>query len=317
MALKAIVTGVCGFIGSQLAERLLASGWEITGLDCFTEFYDRGLKERNLALVQGTPGFSFIEADVVEADLEGLMSGVDIVFHEAAQAGVRTSWGRDFDHYTRNNVLATQRIMEAAVQSRVRKVVMASSSSVYGDSTDLPLSEASPARPVSPYGVTKLAGEHLAYLYFKNYGLETVGLRYFTVYGPRQRPDMAFNRFIRWGMSGRKIEIYGDGHQSRDFTYVGDAVAATVAAAENGRPGVYNIGGGSRISIRQALAAIEGVLGRSLDIEYQEVVKGDVRHTAADTSKAQRDFGYSPTVDFETGIRAEIEWLRGSPEAAA
>ncbi len=309
--MKSLVTGVAGFIGSQVAEALLKRGDEVIGIDCFTDYYGRSFKEANLAGLLGRRGFRLVEDDLTGMDLAGLLDGVSVVVHEAAQAGVRASWGASFEHYTQNNVLATQRLFEACLKAGVSKVVYASSSSVYGDCDDLPARENSVTRPLSPYGVTKVAVEHLGYLYWKNYGLHTVGMRYFTVYGPRQRPDMAFHRFIRAGLEGGGIRIFGDGLQSRDFTYVSDIVAATLAAADSGHAGgVYNVGGGARISIREVLEMLERLLETRLNVSYEGTVKGDVRHTAADISLAREHFGYEPRVRIEEGLLAEAAWLR-------
>jgi UDP-glucose 4-epimerase len=232
------------------------------------------------------------------------------VFHLAAQAGVRKSWGRDFQTYTRLNVDATQRLLEACVGKPIERLVYASSSSVYGDAVELPMREEALLQPVSPYGVTKLAAEHLCHLYFVNYRVPTVSLRYFTVYGPRQRPDMGFNRFFAAVLAGRPLVQYGDGLQTRDFTFVADAVAATATAAVRATPGgVYNIGGGSRVSVRDVFDMIARVSGRSVQIDHQPVQKGDMRDTYADTSRAERDFGFRPTVDLETGLRTMFRWM--------
>jgi UDP-glucose 4-epimerase len=247
-------------------------------------------------------------------DLSEALEGAGQVFHLAAQAGVRTSWGRDFGLYTENNVLATQRLLEAAVAAGTPRLVYASSSSVYGDSPSLPLREDASCRPVSPYGVTKLAAEHLAHLYERNHGLPVVSLRYFTVYGPRQRPDMAFHRFFRAARDGEPIHVYGDGEQTRDFTYVTDAVAATRAAAVSGRPGcAYNVGGGERVSLNRVLQAMEGVTGRRFRIIREEAQKGDMRDTFADTSAAQRDLDFRSTVPLAEGLKRQWDWIRGLP----
>jgi UDP-glucose 4-epimerase len=228
----------------------------------------------------------------------------------AAQAGVRKSWGRDFAVYTTNNVEATQLLLEACAGSPIERLVYASSSSVYGDNVSLPMTEEALPQPVSPYGVTKLAAEQLCYLYHVNHGVPAVSLRYFTVYGPRQRPDMGFHRFLRAVRLGQPITVYGDGEQTRDFTYVADAVSATVAAATRGAPGrVYNIGGGSRVSVREVLAIIGRVTGRSPMTSADPSQKGDMRHTCADTSRARADLGFKPTVDLEQGLKAEYTWL--------
>jgi UDP-glucose 4-epimerase len=308
--MNCLVTGAAGFIGSTLSELLLDAGDEVVGVDCFTDYYPREFKERNLRDLRGRAGFRLVEEDLSVGRLEPLLDGIEVVYHLAAQPGVRASWGDTFFHYTQHNMLATQRLFEASVRAGKPRVVYASSSSVYGDCEDLPAREDSVLRPLSPYGVTKAAVEYLGYLYYKNHGLETVGMRYFTVYGPRQRPDMAFHKFIRAGLTGGTFDVYGDGLQSRDFTYVTDAASATRAAALKGRPGtVYNIGGGSRVTLKQVLESLEGIMGRKLAVRYTEKVKGDVRHTAADTSKAAADFGYCPQVSLEDGLAAEVGWL--------
>ncbi len=311
--MKALVTGVAGFIGSTLAERLIADGADVVGLDCFTDYYPRPVKERNLAGLNGRPRFRFVESTIRDADLAGLLADRTHVFHLAAQAGVRKSWGADFAVYTVNNIEATQVLLEAACRvPTLERIVYASSSSVYGDNVAMPMREDALPQPVSPYGVTKLAGEQLCYLYHANYGVPTVSLRYFTVYGPRQRPDMGFHKFLRATARGDAITVYGDGEQTRDFTYVHDAVAATAAAAVRGVPGrVYNIGGGSRVSINQVFEMIGRVAGRTPRLTVDPAQKGDMRHTYADTSLAQADLGFKPTVGLEEGIAAEYKWLSG------
>ena len=312
--MKALVTGVAGFIGSTLAERLCSEGVDVIGIDCFTDYYPRALKERNLAGLRGQSPFRFVESSIQDADLPSLLRDRTHVFHLAAQAGVRKSWGRDFNVYTVNNIDATQVLLEACVQHPIERLVYASSSSVYGDHVALPMREDALPQPVSPYGVSKLAAEQLCYLYHVNYGVPTVALRYFTVYGPRQRPDMGFNRFLRATMRGEPISVYGDGEQTRDFTFVGDAVSATVAAATRGVAGrVYNIGGGSRVTVNEVLDMVGRVSGRRPVIQADAAQKGDMRHTYADTSLAQRDLGYSPTVSLEEGLAAEYQWLVNTP----
>jgi len=307
---NALVTGAAGFIGSHLTASLLQTGATVVGIDCFTDYYARELKEQNLADNLSRPGFRFVEDALGTADLDALLDGVTHVFHLAAQAGVRRSWGDDFRVYTALNVDATQRLLEAVRRRRIERLVYASSSSVYGDEVALPMHEASLLQPVSPYGVTKLAAEHLCHLYFVNYGVPAVSLRYFTVYGPRQRPDMAFNRFIRAAWAGQPISLYGDGEQTRDFTFVTDAVAATIAAGDRGRPGaVYNIGGGSRVSMNTVLELIARLTGRSLDIRREPAQKGDMRDTFADTSRARADLGFEPRHSLEQGLAAECEWM--------
>jgi UDP-glucose 4-epimerase len=308
---KALITGAAGFIGSHLAERLLDAGHDVVGIDCFLDYYPRAVKERNLERARTSARYTFREGSLIDADLASLLDGVDWVFHQAAQAGVRASWGSDFRVYSDNNVYATQRLLEACRGRSLRRFVYASSSSVYGDTDDLPMRESGMTRPVSPYGVTKLAGEHLTWLYWKNYGIPTVSLRYFTVYGPRQRPDMAFHRFIRSVLRDEEITLFGDGSQSRDFTFVGDIVEANVAAAEKDVAGrVFNIGGGSRSTVNDVIEEIGRLTGRSPRVNRQEIQKGDVRHTAADTSAARGALGFEPRVPLREGLRREVEWLR-------
>jgi nucleoside-diphosphate-sugar epimerase len=309
---KVVVTGAAGFIGSHLTESLLADGHEVTGVDAFTDYYPRPIKERNLEKSRSHGKFRLVEGRLQDLDLRPLLDGVDRVFHLAAQAGVRASWGREFSHYTDHNVLATQRLLEAARAAGGPRVVYASSSSVYGDAPTLPLSEEARCEPVSPYGVSKLAAEHLGVLYHRNFGLPVVSLRYFTVYGPRQRPDMAFHRFLKAARDAEPIHLYGDGGQTRDFTFVSDIVAATRAAADSGRPGsVYNVGGGERVVLSDVLRQIEGVTGRRLTIVRDEVQKGDMRDTFADTTAARRDLGFRSTVSLAQGLEREWEWIRG------
>jgi UDP-glucose 4-epimerase len=308
---KAVVTGAAGFIGSQLAASLLADGHEVTGIDCFTDYYPRAVKESNLAPLRRDARFRLVEERLQDTALVGHLTGAEQVFHLAAQAGVRASWGREFSHYTEHNVLATQRLLEAALEAGRPRIVYASSSSVYGDATALPLREDGPCRPLSPYGVTKLAAEHLAVLYHRNHGLHTVSLRFFTVYGPRQRPDMAFHRFLKAARDSQPITVYGDGSQTRDFTYVDDIVSAVRAAALSGRPGsVYNVGGGERVALNEALRLIERVTGRHLQIQRQEPQMGDMRDTFADTSAAKSDLGFRSTVGLAEGLAREWDWIR-------
>jgi nucleoside-diphosphate-sugar epimerase len=308
---NALVTGVAGFIGSHLAEHLLAGGARVTGVDCFTDYYPRAIKEGNLAALRRHPQFRLVEAAVQEADLPRLLERATHVFHLAAQAGVRKSWGREFCTYTVNNIEATQRLLEAACGSpELERFVYASSSSVYGDGVAIPMKEDVPLRPVSPYGVSKLAAEQLCYLYHVNHGVPAVSLRYFTVYGPRQRPDMGFHRFLSAARRGEPITVYGDGEQTRDFTFVSDAVVATAAAGHRGVAGrVYNIGGGSRVSINEVLEIIGRTAARTLRLERTAPQKGDMRDTYADTARARADLGFRPAVSLADGIAAEHRWL--------
>jgi len=311
---KALVTGVAGFIGSHLASALLDRGAAVVGVDCFTDYYPRAIKERNLEENKLREGFRFAETTIQDADLPALLDGVTHVFHLAAQAGVRKSWGKDFKVYTVNNVDATQILLEACAGRTLEKFVHASSSSVYGDRAALPMREDALPQPVSPYGVTKMAAEQLGYLYHVNFGVPAVAMRYFTVYGPRQRPDMAFNRFIRAAIKDEPISLYGDGEQTRDFTFVADAVEATIAAGERGVAGrSYNIGGGSRVSMNQVLKIIEKVAGHPLKVSREDTQKGDMRDTYADTSLARTDLGFVPKVSLEEGIQAEYRWLQSAP----
>ena len=308
--MKALVTGGAGFVGSHLSERLLAQGAEVLAIDSFTDYYPRAIKERNLSELRGKTGYRLIEADLNLVDLVEVLTGITHVFHLAAQAGVRKSWGRDFQTYTCANVDATQRLLEACVGRPIERVVYASSSSVYGDAVNMPMREDAMVQPVSPYGVTKLAAEHLCHLYHVNHGVPTVSLRYFTVYGPRQRPDMGFNRFFSALLEGRPVVQYGDGLQTRDFTFIADIVTATAVAAVQGVAGrVYNIGGGSRVSLGDVFEVLARVSGRRLEIDHQPAQKGDMRDTYADTSRARADLGFRPSVDLEAGLRAMFTWM--------
>ena len=308
--MKALVTGAAGFIGSHLSEGLLQQGATVVGLDALTEYYPRNLKERNLAGLRASPGFTFVEASLADAGLPALLDKVTHVFHLAAQPGVRKSWGREFSVYTLNNVDATQVLLEACVGRPLERLVFASSSSVYGDDTPLPMVEDLRPQPVSPYGVTKLAAEHLCHLYHVNHGVPALSLRYFTVYGPRQRPDMGFSRFLRAAVRGESVTQFGDGRQTRDFTFVGDAVAATIAAGTRGTPGgVYNIGGGTRIELLEVFRLIGKITGLPLRIERVAAQHGDMRDTYADTSRARADLGFAPVVALEDGLRAQYDWM--------
>ncbi len=311
--MKCVVSGAAGFIGSHLAESLVRDGHDVVGIDCFTDYYPRDVKERNVAQLRDDRRFRLVERRLQELDLAPILDGASQVYHLAAQAGVRASWGREFEHYTDHNVLATQRLLEAALAARTPRFVYASSSSVYGDAPSLPLREDAVCRPLSPYGVTKLAAEHLARLYERNHGLATVSLRFFTVYGPRQRPDMAFHRFLSAARDGRALTVFGDGLQTRDFTFVDDIISATRAAALSGRPGsVYNVGGGVRVALRDVLRLVEQVTARRLEIDRDDAQKGDMRDTFADTSAAARDLGFRSAVPLAEGLAREWTWLQGA-----
>jgi UDP-glucose 4-epimerase len=309
--MRCLVTGVSGFIGSNLAEQLIHDGHSVFGIDSFEDFYPRKLKEENLKSLRDSEQFRLIEGNIIDLPLETIVPDVDCVFHEAAQPGVRDSWGSRFEIYAQNNVLATQKLLEASVEANIKRFVYASSSSVYGDVDSLPIDEKSRLRPVSPYGVSKLAGENLCHLYWKNYGVPVVALRYFTVYGPRQRPDMAFNRFIKAILKGEEITIYGDGSQTRDYTYIGDIVGGTLSAVEGEVVGeVFNLGGGFRMTLNEVLDVLEEVIGKKARRVYVEVQKGDVKHTFSDITKAERMLHYTPSVSIEEGLREEVKWLK-------
>ena len=302
-----LVTGAAGFVGSHLVEECLDRGWDVRAIDALTPYYDPEIKRRNALRFADASSCTYLEGEVIEA-LPELLDGVDYVFHLAAQAGVRASWGREFDVYTHLNVTTLQRLFEAAQKSPIKKLVFASSSSVYGDAETLPTPEDTILRPVSPYGATKALGEHLANVYWRGHGLPVVSVRYFTVYGPRQRPDMAFSRAIEAACSKSEFTLFGDGHQTRDFTFVADAVAGTIAAAERGAPGrAYNLGGGSRVSMREVLHTIEQLAGE-LRVRYAKSQRGDARDTAADTSRARSELGFAPRYCLEDGLRAQVSW---------
>jgi nucleoside-diphosphate-sugar epimerase len=297
--MRFVVTGAAGFIGSHLTEALIARGDEVVAIDCFTDYYDPALKEHNAG------AFEVARVDLATDDLA--LDGFDGVFHLAGQPGVRASF-TDFDAYVQRNLLATQRVFESAARSGVR-VVFASSSSVYGDAESYPTREDARPAPISPYGISKLGCEQLAYAYARSFGLDAVLLRYFTVYGPRQRPDMALTRILDALARGSSFELYGDGSQSRSFTYVADVVAATLAVMEHAPAGgIYNVGGGVEASMREVIATLEDMSGRTLEIVERPAAAGDVRRTAADTSRIERDLGWRATTSLENGLRAQWEW---------
>ncbi|MCK8616200.1 NAD-dependent epimerase/dehydratase family protein [Gordonia sp. C13] len=313
--MKALITGAAGFIGSTLATRLVDDpGVErVIGIDSFTEYYDPAIKTSNLAVLQENPKFEFIQGDLNTIDLNVLLDGVNVIYHQAGQPGVRKSWGTSFDSYLSANVGSTQRLLEAArSHSELDRFVYASSSSVYGNSESYPTTEATLPRPYSPYGVTKLAAEHLVSLYANNYGVPTVSLRYFTVYGPRQRPDMGMHRFITNALNGDPIDIYGDGNQIRDFTYVDDVVRANVAAgaASGINPGlVVNVCGGSTVTVNEVLDTIEGEVGKPLNRNHLPNIPGDVRKTAGTNDLAATTIGWTPKVGIREGLARHIQVL--------
>jgi len=297
--MKYIVTGAAGFIGSQLAEKLLEGGHEVVAIDCFTDYYDPALKEENAA------GLDVVRLDLADEDLD--LRGVDGIFHLAGQPGVR-SFGDVFEEYVRRNLLASRRVFETAASAGVR-VVFASSSSIYGEAERYPTPEETEPRPISPYGITKLGCEQLAHAYAQGFELEAVVLRYFTFYGPRQRPDMALARIVDALARGSSFELYGDGFQSRSFTYVADGIEATISAMDQAEAGsVYNVGGGEEATMREAIATLERVSGRTLDLVESPAVAGDVRRTSADATRIGRDLGWRATTTLEDGLRAQWEW---------
>lgn len=302
--MRFVVTGIGGFIGSSLGERLLELGHDVVGIDSMTPYYDVGLKQENAA------AFDVVSADLAEAQIDDLLSDADGLFHLAGQPGVR-SFGDTFPEYVRNNLLASQKVFEAAARLGVR-VIFASSSSVYGDAERYPTSEGVVPQPVSPYGITKLGCEHLARAYERDFGLDVVVLRYFTVYGPRQRPDMAFARIAEAIRAGLPFEIYGDGTQSRSFTYVADAVEATLAAMTRAPAGrLYNVGGGAEASLLDAIRRFEAIAGRRLDAVFTASASGDVSRTAADLGRIRHELSWEPRVELDEGIRAQWEWAVG------
>jgi UDP-glucuronate 4-epimerase len=308
---RAVVTGAAGFIGSHLCERLVAEGYSVTGIDAFTEYYDRADKLANLGALDGAPRFELVEDDLTKMDLAPVLADAPLVFHLAAQPGVAPSFGDGFARYTADNMLATQRVLEAAAAANCPRVVWASSSSVYGDAAAYPCIEhETPTAPRSPYGVTKRACEDLAAIYGSD-GLSTAGLRYFTVYGPRQRPDMAMRKLCEALIDGASFPMFGDGSASRDFTHVADAVDATFRAglAERVAP-IYNVGGGHEATLAEIVCLLEELSGETAVIDQRPDRFGDVKRTCADTALAQRDLGWQPSVGLREGLRSELEWVR-------
>jgi UDP-glucose 4-epimerase len=299
---------VAGFIGSHLAERLLELGQEVVGVDAFTSYYDPAAKRANIEAIADHPRFRLLELDLSTADLGGLPA-VDAVYHLAAQAGVRASWGQEFDTYTRHNLIATQRLLEHLREQPPGKFIYASSSSIYGDAEQYPTAEVASPRPFSPYGVTKLAGEQLSLLYHRNFGLPVVALRFFTVFGPRQRPDMGFHRFIEGILAGRPVEVMDDGQQSRDFTFVHDCLDGVLRARDRGVEGrVYNLGSGSPHTVIEVLETLADILEQRPEIQYLPSVPGDVRRTAADIARARGDLGFEPSTPLAAGLVEQVEW---------
>lgn len=316
--MKVVVTGAAGFIGGNLTRELLKDKTvEVIGIDSFTDYYNPEIKRQNVSSL-GDRGFTLVEDDLSSMDLTDLLQDVDAVFHQAGQPGVRKSWGSEFETYTRNNIAVTQRLLEAAKSSTTLKsFVYASSSSVYGDAEGFPTHESDLPRPMSPYGVSKLAAEHLVTLYAKNFGVPTTSLRYFTVYGPGQRPDMAFNKFIRAGLRDRKLTIYGDGRQIREFTHVADIVRANIAVLRaSPAPGsVINLSGGSSVTVNETLEVLASILQKPLSVEYAAKVAGDVFRTGGSTNRAKELLDWTPTIDIREGLESQVSWMESLPEA--
>ncbi len=309
--MRSLITGAAGFIGSHLTERLLAEGHEVVGVDSFLDNYPVRFKERNISAFLRDSHFYWLNENILSLDLSKLVKEVSYVFHLAAQPGVRSSWGREFSHYSENNIRATQVILEACKDTTLKKLVYASSSSVYGDTDDLPMREEGATRPVSPYGVSKLAAEHLCYLYWKAYGVPTVSLRFFTVYGPRQRPDMFFHIFMKGLCSDKEVALYDDGAQTRDFTYCSDIVEGLVGAAlYPGAGEVFNLGGGAETNLLESIRIIESLSGRKAKVRPFERQKGDVRHTRASIELAKAKLGYQPRVALKDGLAREWAWMQ-------
>ena len=314
--MRVVVTGAAGFIGSHLCERLLADGNQVVGIDSFTDFYEPRLKETNLEAAERNPNFALEELDLVHASIRKVVRGANIVYHLAGLDGVTPSWGSEFDRYVKDNIVATQRLLEALRSAEPQRVVFASGSSVYGEAEMFPTKESAVPKPASPFGMTKLAAEHLAFVYMRTYGLPLTSLRYFTVYGPRQRPDMAFVRFMKALVADAEIEIYGDGEQTRDFTYVSDAVDATVkAATADVAGGIVNIGGGSRVTVNRVLETLEEISGLKARRRVLPAAPGDPRHTGASINLARERLAWEPRVSLREGLTRQWRWFQQMREA--
>ena len=308
---RVVVTGAAGFIGSHLCERLLADGHEVVGIDSFSSYYEPKRKEQNLQGARTHGGFTLVQADLVSADLTHALSDATVVFHLAGQPGVRPSWGGQFDRYVQDNIVATQRLLESLRGTPIKRLVFASSSSVYGDAEMFPTKESALPRPVSPYGMTKLAAEHLGFVYMRNFGIPVTSLRYFTVYGPRQRPDMAFFRFMEALVENQEIEIFGDGEQTREFTYVSDAVDGTVKAASADVVGqIINLGGGSRVTVNRVLDTLEDISRIKVRRQHLPAAPGDPRHTGASINLARERLGWEPRISLREGLAKQWQWFQ-------
>lgn len=309
--MKVLVTGAAGFIGSHLAQRLLACGHEVLGLDSLIPTYDTRQRLASLAVLDRTDGFTLRIDDLRTVDLSELLDGVEVVYHLAAIPGVRASWSQ-FAAYLDHNVLALQRLLDGVRESDVRRIVWASSSSVYGETDRYPTREDDATHPHSPYGATKLAGEHLVGAYVRNHGLDVIGLRYFSVYGPRQRPDMGVHRLIEASLGYGSFELYGDGSQVRDMTFVSDVVGATIAASEASIPqgAILNIAGGCMVSLNEVIDQIESLIGSSIPMQRSSTQIGDVRKTGGDTTRARELLAWQPQVELVDGLSQQLEWHR-------
>lgn len=308
-----LVTGSCGFIGTNLSQKLLERGDRVLGIDTFTDNYSVSLKEKNLQSLEQFPNFKHVRMDLLSYELTDLLDGIDGIFHLAGQPSVQNSWGNDFQIYVDRNIVLTHRLLRAAMEANIQKFVNSSSSSIYGKVDKTPTQESDPKNPVSPYGVTKLAAEHLCTLYGKEFGLNTVSLRYFTVYGPRQRPDMAFNKLIRAGIGGTIFPLHGDGSQVRDFTFVEDVVNANILAMERQIPSgtVFNIGGGSPVSMREAIEKIENLIKKKINIKSESFGFGNPMVTSADCTLAKELLGWKPAKSIDEGLSRQVEWQLG------
>jgi UDP-glucose 4-epimerase len=310
MADKVLVTGAAGFIGSNLAGMLCKKGYSVLGVDSFTDYYAREIKEQNLLALKEQEQFEFIEEDLSKTDISKLLQRVSTVYHLAAQAGVRYSWDH-FQEYVNNNIIATQRLLDACSENKQR-VVFASSSSVYGNAKELPVKETMPLNPISPYGVTKVACEEMLKLYHDSHQIPVTIMRYFTVYGPMQRPDMAINIFTHKIINNEPFEIFGDGSQSRDFTFVDDIVAGTISAGESKKEfGIYNLGGGSTITVQELVDTLGELIGKKPNSKNTDEQRGDVRNTHADISKAKKELGYKPTTNIKDGLKKYVDYIQG------
>lgn len=307
-----LVTGACGFIGSNLCQSLLEDGHRVTGIDAFTDSYSSRIKRSNLESLSIFSNFVFLEHDLLTSKLERFLDGKDIVYHLAGQASVQNSWGEDFQIYTNRNIVLTEKLLRAAISVELPKFVNSSSSSVYGRVQSTPTKEDDEKRPISPYGVTKLAAENLVTLYGSELGLNTVSLRYFTVYGPRQRPDMAFNKLIKAGLSGGSFPLHGDGSQIRDFTFVGDVVEANklVGFSTVNQGAVFNIGGGSPVSMNRIIKILEEIMGQKINVQVSPLGPGNPMVTTSDSSAAHKAIGWQSKVNIFEGLRAQVEWQK-------